>query len=332
MSAYALPITKPAFTQVLTRNLDEIPGRTWGWDAEFYQLSRGLLRGEYRVLELPGLQLHWTSYDRVVKIQGTAPPGTLAFGLDFVSEGSIRFCGHQAISRGDIILAHPAQDPFSLVTANRHDYGVVLLDLDTFNNSGCTLYHQELWNILQGNQALRAQPGHLIRIKALIKNIFEQLATSPEAILERPRVQKAITQELTEGMLALICSKESLIPEKVSPGFRREAVGRALEYIQSNLDKPLSLVDICEAAGASSRTLLYGFRDMTGLSPKAYLKARRLNEVRRDLLNGAAPTVGEIADRWGFWHLNHFGRDYKAMFGELPSETLAGKEPVRNIS
>ena len=33
-------------------------------------------------------------------------------------------------------------------------------------------------------------------------------------------------------------------------------------------------------------------------------------------------SVADVAASWGFWHLSHFAADYKAMFGELPSETL----------
>ena len=65
-----------------------------------------------------------------------------------------------------------------------------------------------------------------------------------------------------------------------------------------------------------------------GLSPKAYLKARRLNAVRRELLQdeAAVSTIFDMASSWGFWHMGQFGRDYKDMFGELPSETLKSKK------
>jgi AraC family transcriptional regulator, ethanolamine operon transcriptional activator len=29
-----------------------------------------------------------------------------------------------------------------------------------------------------------------------------------------------------------------------------------------------------------------------------------------------------VATDWGFWHMGHFARDYRAMFGESPSRTL----------
>jgi AraC family ethanolamine operon transcriptional activator len=46
--------------------------------------------------------------------------------------------------------------------------------------------------------------------------------------------------------------------------------------------------------------------------------------VRRELrdANPATTQVQDVAARWGFWHLSHFASDYRAMFGELPSDTL----------
>jgi hypothetical protein len=30
----------------------------------------------------------------------------------------------------------------------------------------------------------------------------------------------------------------------------------------------------------------------------------------------------EVFKQWGFWHMGQFAKDYKFMFGQLPSETL----------
>lgn len=63
---------------------------------------------------------------------------------------------------------------------------------------------------------------------------------------------------------------------------------------------------------------------MLGTTPVAYLRAIRLNGVRRELLNAAQAGGGvyDIAVRWGFWHFSQFSMDYKRQFGELPSRTL----------
>jgi hypothetical protein len=48
----------------------------------------------------------------------------------------------------------------------------------------------------------------------------------------------------------------------------------------------------------------------------------------RELLRQEA-SVGTLFDgagSWVFWHTGQFGRDYKARFGELPSNTLKRKK------
>ena len=35
-------------------------------------------------------------------------------------------------------------------------------------------------------------------------------------------------------------------------------------------------------------------------------------------------SVADAANEWGFWHMGQFAKDYRRMFGELPSETLNG--------
>jgi AraC family ethanolamine operon transcriptional activator len=56
-----------------------------------------------------------------------------------------------------------------------------------------------------------------------------------------------------------------------------------------------------------------------------YLKVQRLQGVRRALQVADLETssVAAIAQRFGFWSAGHFARDYKIMFGELPSTTLS---------
>jgi AraC family ethanolamine operon transcriptional activator len=76
--------------------------------------------------------------------------------------------------------------------------------------------------------------------------------------------------------------------------------------------------------GASPRKLAYCFQDILGVSPARYIKAIRLNAVRRELARAQRSTesVYDVAARWGFWHFGHFSADYKKQFAELPSETL----------
>jgi AraC family ethanolamine operon transcriptional activator len=116
---------------------------------------------------------------------------------------------------------------------------------------------------------------------------------------------------------------------------RHTIVARAREYMQAHIDEPVSVSDLCAALHVSRRTLQYSFRDVLQLNAVAYLRALRLDGVRRELKRardaaaGSRPCVQDVAACWGFWHLGHFVAEYRRMFGELPSQTLRGRAGAR---
>ena len=105
---------------------------------------------------------------------------------------------------------------------------------------------------------------------------------------------------------------------------RQRVVQRACALMLARPDQPMSILQLCSQIGASPSKLEYCFRDVLGITPAKYLRAVRLNGVRRELKGepGADRAVQDIAARWGFWHLGEFAADYKRQFGELPSATL----------
>jgi AraC family ethanolamine operon transcriptional activator len=105
---------------------------------------------------------------------------------------------------------------------------------------------------------------------------------------------------------------------------RKRMVDKACGLMMANPDEPPSILDVCSRVGASRRKLNYCFQDVLGTSPTQYLRALRLNGVRRGLREAEpGATVQDVAARWGFWHLGQFSLDYKKHFFELPSKTLA---------
>jgi AraC family transcriptional regulator, ethanolamine operon transcriptional activator len=105
---------------------------------------------------------------------------------------------------------------------------------------------------------------------------------------------------------------------------RRIAVQRAREYIDRNLSESIRLSDLCKYARAQARSLEYGFREMVGMSPVAYIRAIRLHKARQLLQSSEVLThsISQIALDCGFWHLSQFAVDYKRLFGESPSVTI----------
>lgn len=105
----------------------------------------------------------------------------------------------------------------------------------------------------------------------------------------------------------------------------RFAAVRACEaYMREHLDERLTLLDLSRYCGMRSRSLMNAFEAITGFSPMDYLKRLRLSAVRRTLLRSdrSSTQIMSVAMDWGFWHMGHFSKDYRAMFGESPSQTL----------
>jgi transcriptional regulator GlxA family with amidase domain len=103
------------------------------------------------------------------------------------------------------------------------------------------------------------------------------------------------------------------------------AVRRAQDFMAAHADQPLSLADICSEGGCSARALQLAFRQHADQGPMEFLRELRLDRVRAELLVSAASNGGvrEAAEKYGFLHLGHFAAQYRARFGERPSETLA---------
>jgi AraC-like DNA-binding protein len=113
-------------------------------------------------------------------------------------------------------------------------------------------------------------------------------------------------------------------PER-SPG--RRAVRQAVAYIESHLAEELTIGQIAGAAQVGIRSLQEGFQSEMSCTPSAYVRDRRLDRARLDLVEASpsdAVTVTDIAVRWGFTHLGRFAATYRQRFGETPSQTLRG--------
>lgn len=108
---------------------------------------------------------------------------------------------------------------------------------------------------------------------------------------------------------------------------------RARAFIHAHAREELRLEDIEQAAGISRVKLFEGFKRHFGSSPMAYLRRYRLTAIRQQLLDdSSARNVSPIAMAWGFNHLGRFSSDYRKLFGEPPSATLARKQRGRDLA
>lgn len=96
----------------------------------------------------------------------------------------------------------------------------------------------------------------------------------------------------------------------------------ALWFIETRLDRPLTLEQIAQACGVSRFHLLNAFSSATGRPVMAYVRARRLSDAARALAAGA-PDILSVALECGYSSHEAFTRAFREAFGRTPEQIRA---------
>jgi AraC-like DNA-binding protein len=134
------------------------------------------------------------------------------------------------------------------------------------------------------------------------------------ALLQKVRAQWAVLELLSSWPHSHTDREpDSRVPSSM--------VRRAVEYINVNLDQPISLVDVALAMDVGLRALTSAFRKHLGETPGRYMRARRLDSAKAMLDANPALTVMEAATHWQFSNPGMFSRYFQMRFGYLPGMT-----------
>jgi transcriptional regulator GlxA family with amidase domain len=94
-------------------------------------------------------------------------------------------------------------------------------------------------------------------------------------------------------------------------------IWRALELLRET--RTVRVGQIASSINLSESRFRHLFKQELGVSPTQYFKSVRLGQAR-ELLTSSFLTIKEVAVRVGVNDISHFVRDYKALFGQTPSE------------
>lgn len=104
-------------------------------------------------------------------------------------------------------------------------------------------------------------------------------------------------------------------------GSRTQCIAKAVEWIRSNLDRPMKVEDLAQQANMSPSAFFQHFKQVTTLSPLQYQKELRLQEARR-LLGTGIGDAASVAYRVGYESPSQFSREYARTFGLPPIADL----------
>jgi AraC-like DNA-binding protein len=282
------------------------------------QLEPGQLHADQEVADLGAVQVVRLSFSLGLRAEGELPSGKRLIGTLGDSRMTARWFGvegngeHVATSRRAVDLCTHEASTFYYATIDERP-------LDNLSSGVC----DAIASIdASSNGSLTHDRALARRLRVGMKTILEAYKRTAQGapVSLRTKVDRLFTP-----LLALSLERgdtATAVPRSLT---RRIAAVRACEaYVREHVESNPTLSDLTIVSGLRLRSLINAFQAVTGLSPMAYLKKTRLGNVRRMLQHAdkERTRIIDVAANLGFWHMGHFTADYRAMFGETPSDTL----------
>lgn len=256
-------------------------------------------------------------------LHGLSRPDALTFILQDGQIADHLIFDGQVIQSEDFAVLPPSSD-FTLATTGSHRWISVTMPVGLFEAHAATIGRGDLARIGEEKRVI-SPPKPLL-------DCFTACAASTAALVRntemsaRERAAKDLMSRLLTALSAAIAGsdKEFSLPTKNSRS-TSIAMTKALEYVRGQQWGSTTVEDLALAADVTSRTLLRMFRQQLGIGPASYLKMRQLNIVRRALRGKlrSSSKITSIMSEHGVTEFGRFASEYKALFGERPSDTVA---------
>ncbi len=148
----------------------------------------------------------------------------------------------------------------------------------------------------------------VVRVTPLLRELIRRVAENAPASSPRAdRLVAVLREELEEA-----AQTAPLLPLPAKGPARRLA-----DAFLADPGTPLSVVQLCDAAGGSRRTIERAFVQQAGTSLGAWLRVARLQHAA--LLLAGDRSVGSVAEEVGYRSASAFVAAFRRAFGETPA-------------
>ncbi|MCX4163607.1 MULTISPECIES: helix-turn-helix domain-containing protein [Paraburkholderia] len=293
-----------------------------GWQQTYDQLECGRPRSTLTQLCGDGYQVFLESIDKRVAQRGRSPAGRLCIGVSwqdptFDSED-------WALASGVCQVALLRNgEPFNLHMPAGATLLSVNLDFARFRELALTCLDDARLRQIDDAGSIEVPVPVVARVAGRLRGVLQQ-AAGQNGLAASSCGDNDMVDLAMSGSLELFSGGHTGRTERCrSLAVSTWLVRRSEELLFDRAAVTLTVTDLCNQLKVSPRALQNSFHAVTGSAPVEYLRGLRLNAVRRRLATTSpdALGVGGAAAEMGFYHLSHFARHYRDLFGELPSNT-----------
>jgi AraC family ethanolamine operon transcriptional activator len=261
---------------------------------------------------------------RRLEVCGNPPPGLRTFGIP--TGQCLPFTWRNQYSDGNTIQIYKPSTEVAVVTNPFFE----AIDVSIPEQEISALTHHlelpQLDKIIDKREMVDCDPAKMHKLRSTLRLICDALASDPGLLQRSPELRSVIQNEIP-GLLIQALMSSDRQGKQVGTATRNKAMKKAIDYFHEMPNETTSYSQFCRESGIHERTLQRAFRDVYGVSPKAYAKAIQLNKIYKKLIKGNQQdtTISGVAGEFGFWHMGQFASDYRRHFGELPSTTLKSR-------
>ena len=289
------------------------------WNQEYSQLSMGHFLGSLHSFENNRFRLFHESMNRAVFQKGIVNKNNLGLGVVLNSSGKPRMVGKQVKKNNLIIFS--GSSGFEFFSPDKFRFVGIELKNEEQVKSSQKISLQAILKEVMGNVAstLPSSSFNARLFGCNMLTILKHNQSIDTKILTKNRVN-ILTKQIIGNILDLFyfnALNEGF--DEISHTNYWKIVSDIRELVITGSGSPYSISELGIILGLTTRTIQNACNRTLGISPINFLRSLRLSKVRKEL--EISNTVSDAATRWGFWHFGYFSRDYKRMFGELPSET-----------
>ncbi len=316
------PMLDPSVVYVMQRSFtdfDECATDVRQWNLDLRQLDCGAFSGNVLQFGVGNAHISEARFGRMLIQSGLPPAGLRTIAIPAVRD--TRFVWRNQKITGEDILVFPPNAELDAVSTPEFHVFTCSFPADTLEQAAEDLQLGSLTEVLGPTEVFRCARTRVAAVRRCLQRAC-QAVRGGSHIPGETELSIVISFELPRLLLMAIANSSTV--RRRPPGRKRDhALSRARDYIDQFADESIQVGDLCRVAEVSQRTLEYAFLERYGVTPKSFLVALRLNNVRRDLRRAdPGQRIADIANRWGFWHMGQFAADYRKQFGELPSQTL----------
>ncbi|MBO9422382.1 helix-turn-helix domain-containing protein [Labrenzia sp. R4_2] len=301
--------------------LNKINGNIGHWDVDVQPLELCQLEGKIATVcqvQDSGYMLTHVAFILNSSHKGKTPCSFYTFSIP-MNDGRVFWHNGRSVLPGQVIVQKPGSE-FNVITPA--GFEVLHISVPSQELERC------LGAIGLDKLGIERLPDILSLPEEQLEAVWEEytkLATARTSLQVRDKSEKF--HQLISAWVARYGLKE----KTTNPTAAKKVFRACLEAVTRDEYQDLTVRGLCDRYQLSRRSLEVEFREALGVGPAAFLKTIRLTNARRKLTSNTTgrTQIAAIMHSVGFSHVGQFARDYRKMFGELPSKTLLQAQTMR---